>query len=138
MVHTNLRCDCWCTVAERPQSTHKTHTYIITKHAVVHTRKVAVSVAVSSSKQSKKNQKAEMWGSSTQTRPHLHTCTRIIAHTEHPYNVVTAYAGGNMEHGLLHATHSSCWCCCYGSALLPAETEMLLLHLLLCPRQAWS
>ena len=33
-----------------------------------------------------------------------------------------------MEHGLLHATHSSCWwwCCC-GSALLVVAAEVLLL-----------
>ena len=31
-----------------------------------------------------------------------------------------------MEHGLLHATHSSCWCCCCGSTLLLVEVEALL------------
>ena len=50
--------------------------------------------------------------------------------------VVTAYVGENMEHGLLHATHSSCWCCCCcGSALLLVAAEVLLL---LCPSKAWG
>ena len=52
--------------------------------------------------------------------------------------VVTAYVGENMEHGLLHATHSSCWCCCCGYALLLVEAEVLLVQLRLCPSKAWS
>ena len=32
-----------------------------------------------------------------------------------------------MEHGLLHATPSNCWCCCCGSTLLLVEVEVLLL-----------
>ena len=39
-----------------------------------------------------------------------------------------------MEHRLLHAPHSSCWCCCE-SALLLVEGEVLLL---LCPSKALS
>ena len=44
----------------------------------------------------------------------------------HAGNIVTAYVGGNMEHGLLHATHSSCRCCCRASALLLVEVEVML------------
>ena len=43
-----------------------------------------------------------------------------------------------MEHGLLHAIHSSCWCCCCGHALLPVEAKLPLLQLLLCPSKAWN
>ena len=38
-----------------------------------------------------------------------------------------------MEHGLLHATHSSCWCCCCGSTLLLVEALLLL-----CPNKTWE
>ena len=48
---------------------------------------------------------------------------------------VTAYVGENMEHGLLHATRSSCWCCCCGSTLLLVEVMVVVL-LLLCPSKA--
>ena len=47
-----------------------------------------------------KKLQAEMWGSSTQTRTHLHTThTRIMAHTQnrHQYDIITTYAGG--KHG---------------------------------------
>ena len=60
-----------------------------TRIAVVHTPHTycsIVSVAASSSKQSKKRQKAENWGSSTQIRTHLHACTRTTAHTVQRYN----------------------------------------------------
>ena len=54
----------------------------------------------------------------------------------HEGNIVTACVGGSMEHGLVHATHSSCWWCFCGSALLLVEVKVLLL--LLCPSKAWS
>ena len=47
-----------------------------------------------------------------------------------------------MEHGLLHAAHSSCsccccCCCCCTSTFLLVEAEVLLrLQLLLCPSKA--
>ena len=41
-----------------------------------------------------------------------------------------------MEHGLLHATHSSSWWCSCGSALVLVEVEVLLL--VLCPIKTWS
>ena len=55
----------------------------------------------------------------------------------HVGSIATAYVGGNMEHGLLHATDSSCWRCCCRSTLLLVEVELELL-LLLCPSKAWS
>ena len=144
-VHTNLLCDCCCTTAVRTRSTHTTHMRIHhdqTCIAVIHTRIAVLSVAVSSSKKSKKPKKLKCG-----VPAHRPARTYTHAHTYHSTHrtktdatyLVTAYAEGNMEHGLLHASHSSCWCFCCGSALLLAvEAEVLLLLLLLCPSKAWS
>ena len=42
-----------------------------------------------------------------------------------------AYNGGNIEHRLPHASHStnSRWCCCCGTGLFLVESEVLLLQL---------
>ena len=147
MVYTNLLCDCCCTVAVRTRNTNKayTHTSSPNMHSSgPHT----LSNSVRSCKQQQADQEKkviQMWGSSTQTcgvaahRPALtYTRAHVPQHTNnrHRYHIVTGCAGGNMEHGLLHATHSSCWCCCCGSALLLVEAEVLLLQLLLCPSKA--
>ena len=116
MVHTNLLCDCCCTVAVRTRI-HHDQTCI----AGVHTRIAVVSVAVSSSssKQSKKHKKLKCGiPAHKPTRIYTHARTRIIAHPEHtPIKHSHSLCCKKHEHGLLHATHSSCWCCCCGSAL---------------------
>ena len=109
VIRANLLCECCCTVAVRTGGIHTMHSHIHHDYKcieVVHTRLGVVSVVLhSSSKQSKKKQKSGMMGSN------IHR-----TYTDRYNNTaVTAYAGGYMGHGLLHATHASCWCCCCGA-----------------------
>ena len=141
-----MLCDCCCTVAVRTRSRHTTHTRIHhdqTCKAMVRTRVYrSTNCARSRKQQQQAEQNRQPKCGVPAHRPARTSSTRahVLQHTQnrHRYNIVTAYAGRNMEHGLLHATHSSCWCCCCGSALLLVEAEVLLPQLLLCPRKAWG
>ena len=127
VVHTTC-----CAIAALPwlyvrESTHTTHTRLHhdqTCMAVVHTRIVVVSVDVSSSsKQSKKDGRRSVGFQHTDPHAPTHAHTYHSTHRTNTDITVTTYAGGNRQHGLLHSTHSSLWCCCY-SYCAPARLRV--------------
>ena len=139
MVRENLLCDCCCTVAVRTRSTHNAYMHNSLQHMRNNgpqTRTLVVCVALSSSSKQSKTKANNLNMGFQYTNPHAPTpaYTYHNTHNRHRYTIATVYAGGNMGHGLLHATHSSLCCCC-GSALVLVKVEVLLL---LCPSNAWT
>ena len=127
-----------CTYTEHTH-THNAHAHISRPHMHIsgsHTHSSSVRRCKQHRQAEQKISEADTWGSSTQTRTHLHTCTRSIAHT--------GQTPIQNSHSLWERKHRACAAARYafcllvllcGSALLLVEVEALLLW---CPSKAWS